>query len=51
MQNVRNELVHGEATPLKECDEIRTEVIGIGKSGIIGEFSRYGGLINKIKFC
>ena len=42
MQNVRNESVHGEATPLKECDEIRTEVIGIGKSGIIGEFDRFG---------
>jgi len=42
MQNVRNESVHGEATPLKECDEIRTEVIGIGKSGMIGEFDRFG---------
>ncbi len=42
IQNVRNESVHGDSTPLRECDEIRTEVIGIGKSGMIGEFDRYG---------
>lgn len=45
MQNVRNESVHGDSTPLKECDEIRTEVMGIGKSGIIGELDRYGELM------
>jgi len=42
MQNVRNESVHGDATPLKECDEIRSEVIGIGKGGMLGEFYRFG---------
>ena len=40
MQNVRNESVHGNATALKECDEIRSEVIGIGQSGMISEFNR-----------
>jgi len=45
MQNVRNESVHGDATPLKECDEIRSEVVGIGKSGMIGELGRLGILI------
>lgn len=41
MQNVRNESVHGDATALKECDEIRDEVIGIGKGGILCEFGRF----------
>jgi len=40
MQNIRNESVHGDATPLKACDEIRNEVIGIGRSGILSEFER-----------
>jgi len=45
MQNVRNESVHGDATPLKECEEIRSEVVGIGKSGMIVEFGRFGKFI------
>ena len=45
MQNIRNESVHGIATSLKECDEIRTEVIGIGRSGMISEFDRFGGAL------
>ena len=40
MQNIRNESVHGSATTLNECDTVRTEVIGIGKSGMLGEFIR-----------
>ena len=42
MQNVRNESVHGDSTPLDECDKVRNEVVGIGKSGMVGEFSRFG---------
>lgn len=41
MQKVRNESVHGDATALKECDEIRSEVIGIGRSGMLSEFSLF----------
>lgn len=44
MQNIRNESVHGNATSIKECEDIRKEVIGIGKSGMLSEFDR-----NKIK--
>ncbi len=42
MQKVRNESVHGDAIPLKDCNKIRTEVIGIGKNGIICEFDKVG---------
>jgi len=45
MQNIRNESVHGDSTPLKECNEIRNEVIGIGKGGMLVEFSRFGNFL------
>lgn len=41
MQNVRNESVHGDSTPMKDCEEIRKEVIGIGQSGIMVELNRH----------
>ena len=41
MQNVRNESVHGDSTPLHECKEIRIQVIGIGQSGILTDLKRY----------
>ena len=49
MQNVRNESVHGDVTAIKECDEIRSEVIGIGKGGMIGDFGRLGKLMNIVR--
>ena len=48
MQNIRNESVHGDATPLKACDEIRNEVIGIGRSGILSEFDRNKELFSRV---
>ena len=41
MQGVRNESVHGEATPYDKCVTIRNEVIGIGQSGILVELLRH----------
>jgi len=32
--------VHGDSTPLKECNKIRTVVIGIGQSGMLSEFDK-----------
>ena len=41
IQGVRNESVHGGATSLDDCSEIRDSVIGIGKSGMIAELDRH----------
>lgn len=40
MQDTRNESVHGNSTSLIACNEIREEVMGIGKSGMLTEFDR-----------
>ena len=45
MQKVRNESVHGDSTALRECNEIRNEVVGIGQSGIVVELSRFGQIL------
>jgi hypothetical protein len=42
LQKVRNESVHGDVTTLDDCNKIRSEVIGIGKNGIICEFDKVG---------
>ncbi len=45
MQTIRNESVHGDSTSLHECNTIRSEVIGIGQSGILTELQRHGNMI------
>lgn len=45
MQGVRNESVHGKETPYGECIKIRSEIIGIGQSGVLVELQRYIQLI------
>ncbi len=40
MQNIRNESVHGNQTSLEECQEIRNNVVGIGKLGVINALNR-----------
>ena len=37
MQNIRNESVHGGSTTLKECNDIRDNMLGIGKSSFLGD--------------
>lgn len=37
MQNIRNESVHGGTTSLKECNDIRNSMLGIGKSSFLGD--------------
>ncbi|MDF1880644.1 hypothetical protein JHD50_04885 [Sulfurimonas sp. MAG313] len=39
MQSVRNESIHGDTTAFNECNRIRDEVIGIGRSGMLSEFT------------
>lgn len=41
MQEIRNESVHGGTTSKDECDEIRKNVIGIGKTGMLNEFIEF----------
>ncbi|SFV75865.1 hypothetical protein MNB_SM-3-795 [hydrothermal vent metagenome] len=41
MQSIQNESVHGHPTSLQECDTIRSEVIGIGQSGILVDLVRF----------
>jgi hypothetical protein len=41
MQPIRNETVHGESASLKECDDVRGMIVGIGQNGILCE------LVNK----
>ncbi len=38
MQNIRNKSVQGDPISLEECNKIRNEVDGTGKSGILGKF-------------
>jgi hypothetical protein len=42
IQDIRNESAHGLATPIKECESMRSQVIGIGVSGMIADL-----IINK----
>lgn len=42
MQSIRNESVHGGTTSLKECNDIRDNMLGIGKSSFLGDL-----IINK----
>lgn len=42
IQDLRNESAHGSTTPIKECESMRSQVIGIGISGIIADL-----IINK----
>ena len=37
MQNIRNESVHGGTTSLKECNDIRNSMLGIGKNSFLGD--------------
>lgn len=47
IQGVRNESAHGESSiDLAMCDEIREEVVGIGKSSMLTEFVRMKKYIN-----
>lgn len=41
MQEIRNESVHGGTTSLQDCNEIRKNVIGIGKISILCELDRF----------
>jgi hypothetical protein len=41
MQPIRNETVHGEGASLRECDDVRGMMVGIGQSGVLCE------LVNK----
>jgi len=43
MQSIRNESVHGGTTSLKECNDIRNSMLGIGKSSFLGDL-----IVNKI---
>lgn len=40
LQKIRNESVHGSITSKDECDEIRKNILGIGKSGMLNELIR-----------
>jgi hypothetical protein len=42
IQDIRNESAHGLVTPMKECKSMRSQVIGIGVSGMIADL-----IINK----
>jgi len=37
MQSIRNESVHGGATSLNECNDVRNAMLGIGKSSFLGD--------------
>lgn len=37
IQKIRNEAAHGKPTPLRECEIVRANVIGIAKNGLLGE--------------
>jgi len=41
MQSIRNESVHGGTTSLKECNDIRDAMLGIGKSSFLGDLIVY----------
>lgn len=37
LQKIRNESVHGSVTSKDECDEVRKNILGIGKSGMLSD--------------
>lgn len=43
MQGIRNESVHGGTTSLKECNDIRNSMLGIGKSSFLSDL-----IVNKM---
>jgi len=48
VQSIRNKSAHGNAiTTLEDCTELRKNVMGIGKSGMISEFHRHIKYIEK----
>jgi hypothetical protein len=44
IQDIRNESAHGSVTPIKECESMRSQVMGIGVSGMLADL-----IINKKK--
>jgi len=46
IQPIRNEAAHGESTPYQICKNLRDMVVGIGQSGAICDFIRFGKLID-----
>ena len=47
IQPVRNEAAHGESTSFHTCETLRNMVVGIGESGALCDFVRFGKLIGK----
>jgi len=42
IQPIRNESVHAEAASLKDCVAFRRMIFGVGRSGILSEFIKFG---------
>jgi len=49
MQKIRNESVHGNSATIKECEELREYILGIGKNGFLKDIQVYGLEISNLK--
>ena len=49
MQEIRNESVHGNSATIKECEELREYILGIGKNGFLKDLELYSRELAQLK--